>query len=810
MKKFISVLLAILMVVAVMPFAIFAADEAEEASPVHPCHPDSFIDVDMAAAGVKVTAKTAADVHAGVMPEYLTDGKADTATRLPTGDKATFQYKFAEFKDFAQVKVVVNGKGTINGGATAGDKVTVATNFDFKVQVVIKNDIQQVIYKSEEVSTLDETTLVFDVFTEGMYIEIIVDAAAKTTGGPRLWEVDANTLVPEEDYEHDLEEIVVKASTTKTAGKAYVACKNCDYKEDEYDLPLLTGADLTGGILTLDDVTLEEYIKEVDDEGNVLKDDDGNDILIDKPFAANPEALFDGDTNSGGLWGGSGSYWTAAPGGKLTIKFNEPKEIAFIKFHLTFNSWPGVSFQFYNGETLVAKKNGNWKNDGSYDDRWTNTWHGDWIDFSTEDYCDLQGKVIDKIVIEIFHHGTHNYRKISEVQIGTHIHQYNEADIIANGTHGTGKDICKWTHKAKCVECEAVANNAVAYIHDIETTVHREATCGNGINTDTCKAEGCEYVNENYTVPGTGEHDFSTHVVQAKRATCGADGSAYFICSECKEREVVPNVTVSGDGEGYEEAMMAIVANLTGKKLAQAIVVEGVTIAKKDAVLTEEQVMVALKMGVTEFYLACKDAQKDDLAVTIKYAISVSGEYADGDVTGTIKALVGEATNGLHTMGVKNIVPSTYTIHGEDYAYCTTCGVEFKDIRSEAALKKIGSGVHVRFNGFTLRTADYEGIRATFSLNKEVLNQIFGSAYSVRIWVVATNASGETSELQVYGAGAKNAISNDGRFSVVVKDLANSQENIKFQLKISVKDANGEQIEYRDVATTSLAKVKNA
>ena len=256
---------------------------------------------------------------------------------------------------------------------------------------------------------------------------------------------------------------------------------------------------------------------------------------------------------------------------------------------------------------------------------------------------------------------------------------------------------------------------------------------------------------------------------------------------------------------------MAIAANLAGKKLAQAVVVDGMTIAASGKTMTEDQAMMAVQAGATEFYFSCTDAQTAE-TVTIKYTIVISGSYnaeKPEDSTYTISVKVGEAPKGLHTMGTKNIVPSTYTVHGEDYAYCTVCGAEFKEIRSEAALKAIGTGVYVRDNGFSLRTSEYEGIRLTMSIKKDVINSLF-AGYSVRIWVVATNSAGETSEMQVYGAGAKNLISNDGKFSVVVKDFAHDRENIKFQLKISVKDANGEQVEYREIGTTSLAKVREA
>ncbi len=794
MKKFISVLLAILMVVAVMPFAIFAAD-AEEESPLHPCHPDSLATVDMASASVKVTAKTAADVHAGVLPQFLTDGNNATATRLPTGDKATFAYTFAEDQAFAQVKVVVNGKGNINPGDETEGKVVVDSNHDFKVKVIVKNDIGQVIYKSDEVSTKDVTELTFDVYKTGRSFEVIVDAAAKTTGGPRIWEISASAERPEEEYEHDLETIVVTPSTTKTAGTAYMACKNCDYEEEEFELPLLTNEDLTGGVLGLDDVTFDEYIKEVDDQGNVKKDDDGNDISVDKPFLAAPEALFDKNTNSGGLWSANGSYWTAAPGGKLTIKFNEPKLISYLNITVTFNGWPGVIFSFYNGDTLVGIDGGNWKQPGEdgYNgpaDRWTKTWENMTIDFAAPEYADLQGKVIDTIVIEITNHTNHNYRKISEIEVGCHTHVFDPEDIKENGTHGTGADVCKWTHDATCIECETKVNDAVAYLHDVETTVIKEATCGNGIYTDTCKTAGCTYKNENYTVAGTGEHDFSTHVTQSKYATCGADGVSNFVCSVCKERQEIT---------GFEV--------LIGKKLAADLVVGPYTVAKKGTVITEE--ILEMYIGVAEaadelvVLLESKDIMDADKVVTTKFTASMDLSSM------TAKYVIGTAANGYHTFGWKNIVPSDYTIHGTDIAYCTECGVTYEEVRRDAEYKSLETVVRVRFNGFTLRTSEFEGIRATFTVNEDLLDEFLPN-HSVRVWAIATNEAGETSEVQVYGEGAKNWIDNNGKFSVVVKDVVDADETIKFTLKISVMDDNGEHIVYREVGSTSVAEVKAA
>ena len=147
MKKFISVILAALMLVTVMPFAIFAADEYKEpANQAHGCHPVDAdgkpvtVDVDMKALfeaeKIAITFEGAKDYN---KPEYLVDGKNDTATRLSKGDKTVITVVTADksLVDFATLKLVVNGKGTINGGSSYADKVTVDSNYDFKITVVV-------------------------------------------------------------------------------------------------------------------------------------------------------------------------------------------------------------------------------------------------------------------------------------------------------------------------------------------------------------------------------------------------------------------------------------------------------------------------------------------------------------------------------------------------------------------------------------------------------------------------------------------------------------------------------------------------
>ena len=442
-----------------------------------------------------------------------------------------------------------------------------------------------------------------------------------------------------------------------------------------------------------------------------------------------------------------------------------------------------LDITFYNGETQVAKMTNGPDGEafGTADARW----------YDLTEYLGITGKYIDKIVIDSTYERAINYSKWGELEIGIHEHVYDVADIKANGTAGTGEDICKWTHDATCVECHAKANDAIAYLHDIKVNKVREVECGTSIYYDTCNTSGCKYNSGEYEVAGTGEHDYSTYVVQSTMATCGAKGKASFICSVCKEREEAsPNA-------------------LVGKKLAADLYVGPVKIAAKNTVITmdhlEMYAMAAEEMGFAadyKFLISATDAQTNK-AVTVEYAIVLDA------ASESTACEVGVVANGYHTVGYKNLVPSTYTAHGVDGAYCTVCGLEFKDTTKAADLKDYETLVRVTNNGFTLRTTGYEGIRATYTINKQVLSQLEKAGYSVRIWSVVTNGEGVTKELQIYGAGSNAWIDILGKTSVVVKGV-DADEVVTFQLKISVKDKNGEQVVIRDAGSTTLAEVKAA
>ena len=819
MKKFMLVLMAILMVVS-MPVAAFATPHCDDcpdwsqenlAFLYHPCYVGTDAKVDMVGDGSKKIVNcfvTSWDEENAVIeeitdkfdPSFLIDGKSNTGTYLPVAKQTRLRFAFGHPQEFSQIKVVVNGKGELNPGTDSVGPVFKKTDFEFTVQVVVKDELGgNILYKSEPVSAKGKTEIVFDVEVaaganaQGKTFDVIIVDAATSTTIPRLWDIVVMEKAYDgafdvNEYNHDFVEVIDRISTTVTPGSAHKECSRCATPDGNgsYDLPLMPADQLTGGgILGLGDVTITEELGIFDENGNPIEDIDGNKLGADSLAGSNPESLFDGINNPGGLWNVGPSLWAVGPGGKLTIEF-APVAVNSLKVIMQLNAWPCIGFNFYNGDTLVGSYYGNWGHgengapQGNTDDRWTYSYEHI-ADFA--ELCDFKGETIDKIVITVESTNTGsatNYCKLSEIEIGVHKHVYTDAQALA-GVNGGAEDPCKWTYTGTCVECEHVTEGVVAYLHDLETKVVKEATCGDGLSTDKCKTEGCGYENVEYVVKGTGAHDFSTFVVQNKYATCGAQGTATFVCSTCKTRED------------------ASVEALVGKKLAADL--NGVfgKVAAAGTVLTEDIIEKAVETGAIKFALAATDSISGANLV-INYNVSV-----DLDTWDVAVVSVGAAPAGYHTFGWKNIVPSTYTVHGVDGGYCTVCGEEFKDTYKDADLLA-PKEVRIANLGFSKRVADFDGIRATFKVNRESIKLLTDKGYSVRIWIVATNEAGESQEVQIFGAGAKAWMDYTGKSAVVIKG-ADADEVITFTAKISVKDYEGEQIVFEELGATSYNEI---
>lgn len=877
MKKFISVILAALMLVTVMPFAIFAADYTRPANEAHVCHPVKdgkpvTTDVDMKAlfdAGdIAIAFDNAKDYN---KPQYLVDGKTNTATRLTKGDKTVITITAEEAIDFATLKVVVNGSGTINGGSDYADKVTVASNHDFKVKVVVyaKGTDADVKVFEKELATKDLTELVFDVYETG-YKVVITTAGTKEEGkgGPRLWEIDATTFQGEDAYVHTWVNTITKYPALGVEGEYTQKCSKCGYDNPEKQvIPALTPETIKGGVLTADDVTFTEILAIVDSQGNPVKDDDGNKLSYAKPTQAKPENLLDGNIAGGSCWTENGNYWTARMGAKLDIKLKEAKVVSYVKVYVTSNAWPKITFKFFDGETLVGSVCGDSADGSGWFTSAVQTNNSKEYDMTAA--LNIAGKQIDRIEVEITEEKKVNYAyaKIAEIEVGVHEHVYDDSLIeTAEGTRVAGKT-CQYTFadasKVVCRECGAAAGKATESVtltlHDYPETVvdgkvvfdqskasvtaatcgkdgKVEYTCSHKFN-DTTKPVYARYfkevdgkkvpvygnnnqqlylgkdgkgydgtkitdwstiVVEKYNdtacgdklvevIPATGAHKGTTTTVRlGKIPTCGANGTAYLICTDCKQRVDVKTVL-----------------DLKGLKLSADLVdLNGKVIVAKNTVIGDDQIdamgeSLWIETGVGFNLDVSLNDEKSGEAYTIRFAVN-----NDGEVT-SIEALA----KGYHTLGYKNVVPSTYTVQGTDVAYCTKCGTTFTEMTKAADLAV--PNAKVRFIEFSVRTAEFEGVRATFSLNNDVIKNMQAAGYNVRIYAVVTNAAGVSKEVQVYGAGAKATVALDGRFNIVVKGAA-ADETLTFSYKVVVDDAAGTAENVVELASASLNDVKAA
>lgn len=851
MKKFISVILAALMLVTVMPFAIFAADEYKEpANKAHGCHPVDAdgkpvtVDVDMKALyeaeKIAITFEGAKDYN---KPAYLVDGKNDTATRLTKGDKTVITITATEAVDFATLKLVVNGKGTINGGSSYADKVTVDTKHDLKLNVVVyalKDGKDVAVFTSDkDINTKDLTEVVLDVYEPGYKVVITtVGTAEEGKGGPRLWEIDATTVQGADAYVHTWANTITKYPSLGVEGEYTQKCSVCGYDNPEKQvIPALTKDTLTGGILGVDAVKSFKEIttryETVDGKQVVAKDDDGNEVQIDKITGSNTAALFNGILGTGGGWYNGGDFYAGNTGAQLEIVFNNVIEPTSFDLYIWMN-WAQLTFDFYKGEEKVATM-----------PKVTLQAQNSWVDLSTYTYndgtkdvtVDVSKLAFDKIVIT-YDYSKGNCTKLGEMKIGTHKHIYDDSLIEALEPTRTEGKTCEFTFadasKVVCRECgvAAGAENAkvTLTIHDYPETVVdgkvvfdqskgkvTAATCGKDGKVEyTCshkfndttkpiyaryfkKVDGKDvpvYGNNNQqlylgkdgkgydgtkitdwstivvsgysdtacgdklveVIPATGAHKSTTTTVRiGKYPNCGANGSAYVICTDCKQRVEI-----------------ATAADLV--KYGFATDAEALYGTNLDKSMTDEAT---------------------GKAYTVRFAVD-----AEGKVTSIVSL-----ANGYHTTSYKNVVASTYTKPGIDCAYCTTCGATFKEITKEAALAV--PNAKVRFIEFSLRTTEFEGVRGTFSLNNEVIKAMQAAGYNVRIFMVVTNEAGVSKELQVYGAGAKATVALDGRFNVVVKGAA-ADDTLTFSYKVIVDDQYGTAENVVELASASIEDVKAA
>ena len=463
MKKFMLVLMAILMV-ASMPVAAFAAHCSTGDCPdwnheqlgflYHPCYvgADDAV-VDMVGDGTNPVItffptvwneeNEVVDLNDNFDLSYLIDGDPTTGTYLPVAKQTRLRFNFGHPQEFSQIVVVVNGHGTLNPGAESKGEVFKDTNFDFTVQVVVKDQLGgNVLYKSEAKSAKDVKELVFDVVVpeganaQGQTFDVIITDAATSTTIPRLWDI----VVKEKnasyagafdvsEYVHNFEEVIDQKPTTLTPGQAHKECTRCGLVDEvtgTYDVDKLPVNEDNGfSIVTNDDLTATEDFRILED-GKEIVDIDGNVKETNKVDGSSVAALFDGDLTT---------FWSAGNNGKVTIEFKNPVTVYDFAIDATLGADSEVKFEYYNGETAVANV--------------------------------VRGTTITKMVITMV--DVVDGDKINEIFIVTHNHTFPEVDPTVVGVNGGEEAPCTWTYTNTCEVCE-YAKEFVVDIHDLEVT----------------------------------------------------------------------------------------------------------------------------------------------------------------------------------------------------------------------------------------------------------------------------------------------------------------------------------------------------
>ncbi len=130
-----------------------------------------------------------------------------------------------------------------------------------------------------------------------------------------------------------------------------------------------------------------------------------------------------------------------------------------------------------------------------------------------------------------------------------------------------------------------------------------------------------------------------------------------------------------------------------------------------------------------------------------------------------------------------------YTHEGVKGFICTVCGTidESQGTQVSPMLdsKKLVSG-----KDWSLRYTDFVSPRATFKISIGTVNQIELSGFKVKIFGVVTNGEA-TKEIQIYGDGATGVMLKDGTFSLVVANSEYSNDyNFSARIEITCSEDN--------------------
>lgn len=203
MKKFLSIMLAVLMLVPMLAIGVVADTETCTVQQVN-CAKEATFSFEN---GVWCTRKD----------EYI-DGKKDTAISgnwYADNKPFTVIMSYDEARYFTSLVLTVNGLGNIHG---LESQPTEFTNKSFDITVTVYDANMEEIFNSGAVNTYGQTELTFTVNAEAKSIKISYPCAYDSTRA--IWEIEAFEQVGEHAWEYDS----TVASTCVKAGYDLYKC----------------------------------------------------------------------------------------------------------------------------------------------------------------------------------------------------------------------------------------------------------------------------------------------------------------------------------------------------------------------------------------------------------------------------------------------------------------------------------------------------------------------------------------------------------------------------------------------------------
>lgn len=146
------------------------------------------------------------------------------------------------------------------------------------------------------------------------------------------------------------------------------------------------------------------------------------------------------------------------------------------------------------------------------------------------------------------------------------------------------------------------------------------------------------------------------------------------------------------------------------------------------------------------------------------------------------------ATN-VHTYVWKNKIEPTYTKEGVSEHVCSVCDAIEDGVTKSIPEKEIEDDLFT-FDKYSVRLTDFVGVRATFRFNDAAIDKLERQGYEVEITAYVKNSAGVEKSVKIHGGEDSTEIWGDDGFSVVVKG-GSYYDEYSFRINVTITDKNG-------------------